>query len=184
MPPSLSLHAPSPPPASARIDPLSEARYRIQFTASDSLKTKLDQARDLMRHRNPNGDLAPIVERAMDLLLDQLMKERFGATKSPRQRKVTTDRVTNATRRTVIERDGAQCSWVDEHGHRCPALSWLELDHREPRGKGGGSGAANVRVLCRNHNRFEAERAYGRAKVGRAIARQREARVSEVVALT
>lgn len=171
--PSLSLHAPLAPSAPTRVDPLSEARYRVQFTADGALKAKLDRARELLRHRNPSGDLGPIVERAVDLLLEQLMKERFGASSSPRQRKVTSERVTNATRRAVLERDGARCTWLDEHGQRCPAQGWLELDHRTPRGRGGGSGADNVRVLCRNHDRLAAERAYGRETIEQAIRQRR-----------
>lgn len=42
---------------SSRIEPLSEARYRVQLTVSAELKRKLDQARDLLRHRNPSGDI-------------------------------------------------------------------------------------------------------------------------------
>ncbi|HKO94647.1 MAG TPA: HNH endonuclease signature motif containing protein [Polyangiaceae bacterium] len=64
----------------ARIEPLSAERYRVQFTAGVSLKQKLEFLQDLMRHQNPSGDLAPIVERALELLIDQQMKQRFGRT--------------------------------------------------------------------------------------------------------
>jgi hypothetical protein len=47
----------------ARIEPLSEARYSVQLTASIDLKAKLERARDLMRHRNPSGDLAVVSTR-------------------------------------------------------------------------------------------------------------------------
>jgi hypothetical protein len=158
------------------IEPLSEARYRVQFTGSTSLKEKLDRARDLMRHRNPSGDIGPIVEQALDLLLKQLMKERFGAAQKPRPSgAVTSRRVSNAARRAVIERDGLQCSWVDVQGRRCESRAWLELDHRHPRAKGGGSEPENMRVLCRSHNRFAAERAYGRDTIEAAIAARRRA---------
>jgi hypothetical protein len=73
------------------------------------------------------------------------------------------ERITNATRRAVVARDGLQCSWVDGQGHRCPSRAWLEYDHRQPRGKGGGSEPHDVRIFCRAHNQFAAEQAYGRA---------------------
>jgi len=167
--------APAPP---ARIEPLSAARYRVQLTVSAELKHKLDQARDLLRHRNPSGDLAVVVERALDLLLEQVMKERFGATNNPRQRGSKSERVNNATRRAVLAHDGLQCSWVDEEGHRCPATGWLELDHHQPRGKGGGSEPENVRMLCKPHNRLAAEREYGRMKIARAIAQRQRGKSS------
>jgi hypothetical protein len=156
------------------IEPLSEARYRVQFTASASLKEKLNRASDLMRHRNPSGDMATLIERALDLLLEQLMKERFAAAHRPRPANdITSKRVSNSTRRTVLERDGLQCSWVDTQGRRCESRAWLELDHRHPRAKGGGPGPENIRLLCRAHNRLAAEHAYGRDVIESAIASRR-----------
>jgi hypothetical protein len=67
------------PPRAERLDPLSPGRYRVQFTADVALKEKLELARDLMRHTLPAGDLATIVARSLDLLIEQLMKRRFGA---------------------------------------------------------------------------------------------------------
>jgi hypothetical protein len=61
------------------VEPLSKGRYKVQFTADTQLKEKLELARDLMRHTQPDGDLAPILSRALDLLIEQIMKRRFGA---------------------------------------------------------------------------------------------------------
>jgi hypothetical protein len=80
---SVAAEAPQPfvleTPRAERIEPLSPGRYRVQFTADAALKEKLELARDLMRHTLPRGDLAAIVERSLDLLIEQLMKRRFGA---------------------------------------------------------------------------------------------------------
>jgi hypothetical protein len=76
MPSASPSPVPGAPPARARLEPLSDARYRLQLTASAALRDKLERARDLMRHRNPAGDLAVVVERALDALLVQLEKER------------------------------------------------------------------------------------------------------------
>src|SRR4029077_5502624 len=70
--------------------------------------------------------------------------------------------IPRAARRAVFERDGLGCCWVDAEGNRCGGFAWLELDHQHPSGKGGGSEPENLRLLCRAHNRFAAERAYGR----------------------
>ena len=59
------------------IEPLSAARYKVQLTASAELKHKLELARDLLRHAIPSGDLAALIERALDVLLEQTMKRRF-----------------------------------------------------------------------------------------------------------
>jgi 5-methylcytosine-specific restriction endonuclease McrA len=224
--PTLPAHSERirPPPPPSRIEPLSARRYKIQFTARAELAHKIQLAKDLMRHSHPDGELGPIVERALDLLIESLMQRRFGKSKkaSPRRtsararhahpeqrgdamgdRSTTPDTaeptttttldsvdvhvehdaeleqastspyIPRSTRRTVVERDGLGCSWVDEHGARCGSGSWLEYDHRHPRAKGGGGEPDNVRLLCRSHNRFAAEREYGRRHVERAVAQRR-----------
>ena len=67
------------------IEPTSEARYRIQLNASSSLKEKLDLARALVSHSNPGGDIAVVIERALDLLIEKVQKQRFGKTDRPRR---------------------------------------------------------------------------------------------------
>ncbi|MEO8184710.1 MAG: HNH endonuclease [Deltaproteobacteria bacterium] len=69
----------APPGSRAVIEPLSAQRYRIQFTADAALKQQLELARNLLRHAHPSGDLGPIVARALTLLIDDLMRRRFGA---------------------------------------------------------------------------------------------------------
>ena len=72
--------------ASARpsLGPLGRGRYKLQLTASQALHDKLQQARDLMRHELPDGDLAQVVERALDLLIQERMKRRFGVGRKAR----------------------------------------------------------------------------------------------------
>lgn len=48
------------------------------------MKQKIELARDLMSHANPSGDLAVVVERALDGLIEQLQSRRFAQTKSVR----------------------------------------------------------------------------------------------------
>src|SRR5882757_4969445 len=47
-------------PRTARVEPLSPERYKVQFTASAELKAKIEHATALMRHANPSGDLSVI----------------------------------------------------------------------------------------------------------------------------
>jgi hypothetical protein len=70
--------------AGPQLSPLSQTRHKVQFTASDQLRNKIERARDLMRHANATGDLAVVVERAMDLLLEKLERHRLGKTTRPR----------------------------------------------------------------------------------------------------
>jgi 5-methylcytosine-specific restriction endonuclease McrA len=171
------------------IEPLSEARYRLQLTASAELRAKLERARDLMGHRNPGGDLAVVVERALDALLEKLERERLGKTRRPPapspngKREVSprkSGRITSAARRAVFERDGEQCSFLDPEGRRCPARTLLELDHVESKALGGSHAPANLRVFCRPHNLLHAEVVFGREYIARRIrVRQRKSQRSD-----
>ncbi len=65
-------------------------------------------------------------------------------------------------RRAVLERDGEQCTFVDERGHRCPERRRLELDHVEGFARTGKHAVDTLRVLCSMHNQRAAENMYGR----------------------
>ena len=151
------------------IEPLSETRFRVEFTASAELREKLELCRDLLSHANPSRDLGLVVERSVDLLLADLQKKRLARTNRPRReatvRKAMHGRVTNATRRKVFKRDGLRCTYVSTDGRRCEARAFLELDHRKPRALGGGDEPENLRVRCRAHNQLWAEQVYGREHV-------------------
>jgi len=174
----------------------------------------------LLRHAHPSGDLGPIVARAVTLLIDDLMRRRFGAgarrkrpssavaspthmpapapepsgnpsaesaasapaSASPARPPATppatppsprSSHIPRAARRAVFEREGLGCSWVDANGMRCGSQAWLEIDHRHPRGKDGSSEPENLRLLCRAHNQFAAERAYGRDHIERSRRRRK-----------
>jgi hypothetical protein len=181
----LAREAEGPAPAVARtrqLVPLSATRHKVQFTASDELRKKLERAQDLMRHANADGDLAVVVERAVDLLLERLEKQRLAkiacprasATKSRADREVAV--VPRATRRAVFERDGERCTFTDADGHRCTATTWLELDHITARARGGSDEVGNLRVRCRAHNQLYAEQTFGRSHVERRICERRRPR--------
>jgi hypothetical protein len=201
-PPNPATVVPVPNHSRATLTPLSADRYAVRFTATAELKRKLEQALDLLRHANPGGDLAPVVERALDLLLEDLLRKRFGKTRGKREKKYqeeplperdatnsdskpTSRHVSSAVRRSVFERDQGRCTWTDPSGRRCDSQAWLQLDHEQPVGTGGDSGIDNVRLLCHAHNQLAAELVYGRRHVDHAIAhgrRQRRPRRSDSAA--
>jgi hypothetical protein len=51
----------------------------VQFTASEELHAKLERATELASHAVPVGDLAALVERALDALIEREEKRRYGA---------------------------------------------------------------------------------------------------------
>ena len=164
-PPVVASHVRIRPlPAAAKIAPLSAERFKIQFTASRPLHDKLRRAQDLMRHSIPNGDPAAIVERALDLLLAQLEKRKFGATSSPRSSAATamtgSRHIPAEVRREVSRRDGDQCAFVGAAG-RCRERGFLEFHHVHAYADGGPATVENIELRCRAHNQYEAELLFG-----------------------
>jgi len=157
----------APPPKRAVIAPLSAEAYKVQFTASPELRDKIRQAQELLRHQLPAGDLAPILDRALTLLIAQVKKERFGIGRKPRSKRrekaqVESRHVPLAIRRAVFTRDGGQCAFVDAQGRRCEARGFLELDHTEGFARTRAHRVEAMRLLCRSHNQHAADTLYGK----------------------
>jgi hypothetical protein len=116
----------------------------------------------------PDGDIASIIEDAVTEKLERLESKRYGKTNAPRKGLAETDLTPSSrhipapVRRAVYERDGGQCSFVDEGGRRCTERRHLEFHHIQPYGRGGGHSPENVVLMCRQHNLFLAEREYGK----------------------
>lgn len=78
-----------PPAAPPRPDrgtttPLSPGRYRVQFTADAATHAKLREAQDLLRREIPDGDVAAIMDRALDRLLEILRRRTARRARSAR----------------------------------------------------------------------------------------------------
>jgi 5-methylcytosine-specific restriction endonuclease McrA len=155
----------------ATIEPLSAARYKVQFTASAELRDKLDRLTALLRSEVPSGDLAVIVDKAVSGMLDRIEARRLSKVKDPRRTLATSDpssrsrHIPAAVRRAVCERDDSRCRFVDEHGRRCSERNRLEFHHRHPFAMGGDHSSGNISLLCPQHNRLMAELDYGRSAV-------------------
>jgi hypothetical protein len=151
------------------LEPLSRARYRVQFTASEALRDKLERLQALL----PGTDLATVVEQAVTEKLERLEARRFGRTKAPRKALSKADTsagpraIPAPVRRAVYERAGGRCAFQDARGRRCEARSRLEFHHRHPHGHGGDRTPDNISLLCRSHNQYLAEIDYGPAAIAR-----------------
>jgi 5-methylcytosine-specific restriction endonuclease McrA len=158
--------------------PLSPQRFKVQFTASRSLYDKLQTARRLTRHRHPDGDLAAVIEQALQLLIEQQMKRQFAHTCRPRSgttaAKPGSRHIPAQVRRAVAQRDGMRCSFVGPAAQRCQARERLQFHHEQAFALGGEASVDNIRLLCQPHNQLMAERDFGPLFMPRArAARQR-----------
>jgi hypothetical protein len=166
---AVASEVPVPTPAAPRptvVAPLAPERYRYQTTISARTLGKLREAKQLLRHAVPGGEDDAILERALDVLLQKVMRERFGKASRPgasRARNPHARGVPAAVRRAVVDRDGLQCAFVGPDGRRCGSRASVELQHRKPYMAGGKPTVENIAVYCRAHNQHEARVFFARS---------------------
>jgi hypothetical protein len=75
---STALSAPTALSRPAIVLPLAPQLYKLQVTITEETQQKLKQAQELIRHQIPDGSTAKILDRALDLLVEKLKKQKFG----------------------------------------------------------------------------------------------------------
>jgi 5-methylcytosine-specific restriction endonuclease McrA len=169
------------------VTPVSAERYLLHVPIDRATHDKLKHAVALLGHAIPSGDVAQVLDRALDTLVKTLERRKCARTDRPARggrprprgsRTASSRHVPAHVRRAVWERDRGQCTFVGDTGHRCGASTRLEFDHVDPVARGGRATVETIRLRCRAHNQVEAERVFGagfmRAK--RAEARERATR--------
>jgi hypothetical protein len=146
------------------VRPLAAERYEVRFTASTATREKLRRAQDLLGHAVPSGDLAEVFDRALTLLVADLERKRFAATKRRRKSRVQSEDSRNIpadVKRAVSDRDQDRCAFVAPNGRRCGERRFLEFHHVLPYAAGGKPTVDNIQLRCRAHNRYESTLFYG-----------------------
>ncbi len=153
--------------APGQVDAPPPARFIVQLPIGEATHAKLRAAQHLLAHAVPSGDLAEVLDRALDALLATLEKRKFAATTEPRLARaahaVRSRTIPAAVRRAVWARDAGRCTFTSTEGRRCASRRALEFDHVVPFARGGEATVAGLRLRCRAHNQFEAERTFGEA---------------------
>ena len=138
-------------------------------------KAALDRARELLSHSHPGATWAEIIGHLATghaKRADPVARaERRAAkpVKMPQGFLAAEDSpppgpkpLPRAVRDSVLARAGGACEFSDPRtGARCGGHVRVEVDHVIPRALGGGDEAGNLRCLCAQHNRSEAERELG-----------------------
>lgn len=155
--------------------PLSPTSMHVSATLSMQVYEQLQEARELLSHRLASRELSVVLESLLAIALPVLRKQKFAEASRPRAarpkgRSIDGNEAASPSqarqiparvKREVWERDGGRCTFVGTDGHRCTCRERIEFDHRVPISKGGASTFENVRLLCRAHNQYEAERLLG-----------------------
>ena len=148
----------------AKLAPVAPERFLLQLTIGRSTQDKLRYAQELLSHQIPCGDVAEILDRALDALIEKLEKRKFARARRPRPSKRSSSNprhIPAHVRRAVWERDQGQCTFLSEAGRRCPARTRLEFDHVDEVARGGRASVAGIRLRCRAHNQYGAECTFG-----------------------
>ena len=159
-----------PAPLPRAPSPLGGKRYKIQFAGNQALYDKLHQARALLRHQIPNGDMVEIFDRALTLLVEDAKRRKFAQTSSPRKRSKGAKKpgapslhIPAEIKRAVFERDGGRCAFVARNGRRCGSPDFLEFHHLDPWARARRHSVERIELRCRGHNRHAAVQDYGAA---------------------
>ncbi|MEZ4651162.1 MAG: HNH endonuclease signature motif containing protein [Candidatus Eisenbacteria bacterium] len=155
---------------------VAELRYEIRFSARQQFVEKLERAKAVCSRR---ADLAGVLERALDDLLDRRDPERLSKRRTDRSASADLRETNGASgeaerqpsrepdgepcprsryipatvRDSVFLRDGGRCTFVGPSGVQCSARAFLQIDHVVPFSDGGGHAHENLRLLCGKHNR-------------------------------
>ena len=140
----------------AEIKPVNENRFNFKFSASASLKKKIEQLAQLL-NLDPVGDLERVLEFATEVAIkektEKQIKEKKGA-----KPKVIKRKPPQAVKRLVFKRAGYQCEQKGPDGRRCTAKYNLQIDHIRPWALNGDHSLLNLRILCKAHNLYKSRR--------------------------
>ena len=129
------------------VEPMTTTASRMHITVSPAFVAMLKKAKAGQGHVQPNATDEQVLTAALQLLLQKQEKRRAS--------------VPAKVKREVRKRDQGKCQWPLATAGVCGSTVKLEIDHVEPRGRGGPSTAENCRLLCKAHNLEAARLAYG-----------------------
>jgi hypothetical protein len=146
-----------------KVTPLSPQRFGVRFTVDQATHDMLRDVQALLDPSVPSGDIAKVFALALECLKSKLEQQKCGKRARPGKRRGSKNAryIPDDIKNAVWDRDGGQCTFVGAGGKRCDAKATLEYYHVQPVARGGRATVAGVRLLCRAHNQFEAERVMG-----------------------
>ena len=155
-------------------------RFLVQFAIERDERDLLHHAQALLSHAMPSADVKQVFIRALRFYARHLEKRKFAAGTRERKRAAKKPayspqrrpasgipsarrerHVPAEVRRAVWKRDGGRCTFVSQSGKRCESRTFLEFDHVDPVARDGKATVERMRLRCRAHNQYEAERIFG-----------------------
>ena len=155
--PGLDIILPPASPATPTVP--TNGRVAFTFTADARVQSWFDQARDLLRHKLPMGRMEEVIGEALRRLVTRELFSKPGRRQTKDPTSSLRRHIPKWVKDEVRQRDAGRCAYMGPDGTRCDETAWLEYDHIVPWALGGRSDdPANIRLLCRSHNKSEAQR--------------------------
>jgi len=141
---------------------------------------EMDRAHSLLNCAGATKE--EVLELALDALLSKIDPVEKAKRAEKRAEKKTTSVAdvptdcTGATSKPIpaktkhqLFRNNPQCSYVSPAGRRCNATTYLQIDHIQMRCRNGTNDPKNLRLLCSEHNLYEAEKHLGQEYIKQKI---------------
>ena len=170
---------PSNRPSPNLLEPVRPDVFNFRFSADGDFKKKFERLAEVLGVENPLKNMAEILEQAVDISLEKKDPKRKLERRLERKRKETASieksrpdeisadekaksrYIPSEVRERVYQRAGFHCTFRGFDGTRCSSRTGLEIEHQRPFAIYQSHDERFLRVLCRRHNEFEAERVYG-----------------------
>ena len=144
-----SSNAPSSESSAALDEASPSVRYKIQFTADQSFLDKIEQARALLSHQLPRGELTALFEKALDRLIAELLQKRFGIRRGRQRLQQKSGGESNGRQKLDSALEGHSTNSNDSNGQPRQALEADALDETLP-DESRNSREAAKREQCRH----------------------------------
>ena len=138
--------------------PLGKNRNLIQFEVTDEELAQLQKLKNHQAHKNYDGKWHDLF---MDLARNEVAKHEKPAKPFAQNESAKSSKriyISVQIDRKIRERANHQCEYVSPDGHRCSSTHGIQVDHIIPLACGGTNEFHNLRLLCGEHNRFEAKK--------------------------
>jgi len=156
--------APEPHAKPDSAKPISAETTEFRFSGPAHLEEKIAKLKGLLAHSNPGITMAELLEKLLDLGLQEwdpgrpANRERAPSRNKQGRLGAPQVAVSRPDRREVWQRAGSRCG-------NCGGQYALQIDHARPRAQGGTSELGNLRLLCRSCNQRAAIKKLGVEKM-------------------
>jgi len=158
-----------------------EPTIELKLDCTKEFLEKLNRARSLLSCAGATQ--MEVLESALDALLSKIDPvEKAKRAEKRSEKKVDTTPEAEATAcagavpksipaktKHSLFTNSPQCSYVSPEGRGCTATTHLQIDHVQMKCRGGSNDRSNLRLLCAEHNLYEAEKHLGKEYIKQKI---------------